>query len=92
KAKLESEVQKVEDALKTNNIDTIKAATENLSKAWNELSQQLYQQQGPQGGAQPGPDVNAEQQGGQQQQSTSQEQKKDDREVQDASYKVVDDK
>ena len=93
RAKLESEVQKVEDALKTNNTDTIKAATENLSKAWNEISQQLYQQQGPQGGAQPGPDVNSgQQEGQQQQQSTSQEPKKDDREVQDASYEVVDDK
>src|SRR3989339_186630 len=92
KTKLESEVQKVEDALKTNNTETIKTATESLSKVWNEIAQQLYQQQGPQGGAQPGPDVNAGQQGGQQQQSASQEPKKDDREVQDASYEVVDDK
>ena len=93
RSRLESEVQKVEDALKTNNTDTIKNATESLTKVWNEIAQQLYQQQGPQPGAQPGPDFNAgNQAGGQQQSSTSQDQKKDDREVQDASYEVVDDK
>jgi molecular chaperone DnaK len=92
KSRLEAEVQKVEDALKTNNTETIKAATESLSKVWNEIAQQLYSQPGAQGGAQPGPDFHEGQAAGGQQQSASQEQKKDDREVQDASYEVVDDK
>lgn len=92
KTKLDSELQKVEDAIKTNNLDTIKAASDSLTKVWNEISQQLYQQQGPQGGQQPGADFNAGQQQTGQTQSTSQEQKKDDKEVQDASYEVVDDK
>ncbi len=94
KNRLESEVQKLEDAIKTNNADTIKAATENLTKVWNEISQTLYQQQQAPG-QQPGPDFNAGQQGptGQQEAPhTSQDKKKDDKEVQDASYEVVDDK
>lgn len=87
KSRLESEITKVEDALKTNDTDKIKSATEGLNKVWNEIAQQLYQQQGPTGQQAGGPQ--AEQQ---QNQQTSQGQKKDDREVQDASYEVVDDK
>lgn len=84
--RLDAEVQKLDDALKTNNNDSIKSATESLSKVWNEIAQQLYQQQGPTGTEQAGP--NAEPQPGANQQS---QQKKDDNEVQDASYEVVDD-
>jgi molecular chaperone DnaK len=90
KNRLESEIVKVEDALKTNDTDKIKAATDEMTKVWNEIAQQLYQQQGPTGGPQPGgPDAGQQQQS---QQQTAQEPKKDDREVQDASYEVVDDK
>jgi molecular chaperone DnaK len=93
KNRLESEIVKVEDALKTNDIDKIKSSTEGLTKVWNEIAQQLYQQQGPGGpqAGQPGGGA-GEQQQQQSQQQTSQDQKKDDREVQDASYEVVDDK
>ena len=94
---LESEIQKVEDALKTNDSDKIKSATEALTKVWNDIAQQLYQQQGPgaggpqagQPGGQPGGEGQQQQQ--EQQQQASQEKKKDDRDVQDASYEVVDD-
>lgn len=86
KSSLESEITKVEDAMKTNDNEKIKSATEGLTKAWNDIAQKLYQQQGPTGGPQPGPDMGGEP--GQQQQS---QQKKDDNEVQDASYEVVDD-
>ncbi|MDQ7815702.1 MAG: molecular chaperone DnaK [Melioribacteraceae bacterium] len=88
KSRLESEITKVEDALKTNDADTIKSATEGLTKIWNEISQNLYQQQG----APTGDQHTTEQQpgtGAEQQQQQSQ--KKDDNEVQDASYEVVDD-
>ncbi len=85
KSRLESEITKVEDALKTNDTDKIKSATEGLNKVWNEIAQQLYQQQGPTGQQAGGPQA-------EQQQQAKQEQKKDDREVQDASYEVVDDK
>ena len=80
KSRLESEIKKVEDAIATNNIDQIKAATESLNKTWSEIAAQLYSQQGPQqGGPQPG----------QEQPSGKPEEGKDD--VQDASYEVVDD-
>ncbi len=52
--RLESEIKKVEDALATNDSDKIKAATDDLTKVWNEIAQTLYQQQGPTGGPQPG--------------------------------------
>jgi molecular chaperone DnaK len=85
KGRLESEITKVEDALKTNDADTIKSATEGLTKIWNEISQNLYQQQG----APVGDQQSAEKQPHAEQQQQSQ--KKDDNEVQDASYEVVDD-
>ncbi len=96
KTKLEAEITKVEDALKTNSTEQIKAATESLTNVWNEIAQKLYQQQGAQG--QPGVDPNAGQQqtGDQQQQADLGEEPKkdsgDDKEVEDASYEVVDDK
>ncbi len=80
KSRLESEIQKLEDAMKTNNTDTIKSATDSLMKVWNEISQQIYSQQGA-------PNYQSAQSQGS---SGSQAQdKKED--VQDASYEVVDD-
>ena len=88
KSQLEAEITKVEDALKTNNTETIKAATDSLTKIWGEISQQMYAQQGAEG--QPGPDAQGEEQNaGQQEQAT--DDKADEEEVQDASYEVVDD-
>ncbi|MBI1939103.1 MAG: molecular chaperone DnaK [Ignavibacteriales bacterium] len=84
KSRLESEITKVEDALKTNDADKIKSATDGLTKVWNEIAQNLYQQQGAPGEQQTAQDAEAEQQ-------KSSSQKKDDRNVQDASYEVVDD-
>jgi len=78
KARLESEMKKVEDALATNNTEQIKSATESLSKVWNEVASQLYSQTGPQG--QPAPDQKTE--------NKTADEKGD---VQDASYEVVDD-
>lgn len=86
KAKLETEIKKVEDAVATNDTDKIKSATEELNKTWNEIAQNLYQQAGPQpgaegaqGGQQSGPDANQNQND------------KKDGDVEDASYEVVDD-
>lgn len=83
RSRLESEIKKVEEAISSNNTDSIKAATDSLNKVWNEVASQLYQQQGgPQG--QPG--------GGEQyQQEPPKEEPKSEKEVQDASYEVVDD-
>lgn len=85
KGRLETGIQKVEDALKTNDTDKIKAATEELTKTWNEVSQKIYQQQGAAGqqaGPQPGADATQQQ---------AQDEKKEEGDVQDASYEVVDD-
>ncbi len=84
KSKLEAEITKVEEALKTDNTETIKAATDQLNKVWGEIAQNLYQQPGADGqpgaGPQPGPDAGAKK-----------EAPKDEKEVEDASYEVVDD-
>jgi molecular chaperone DnaK len=84
KAKLEAEIKKVEDAISTNNSGQIKSATESLNKVWSEVASELYAQAGaagqaPHEGPQSGP------------QETGGETKKDEKEVQDASYEVVDD-
>jgi molecular chaperone DnaK len=83
KSKLEAEIKKVEDAIASNNTAQIKSATDSLNKVWSEVASQLYSQQsaGQQGG--PG----AQGQPGSQQQ----EKPKDEKDVQDASYEVVDD-
>lgn len=87
KSRLEAEIAKIEDALKTNDSNQIKAATESLTKVWQEISQVLYQQQGPQN-PQGQPGENAGPTG--QQSNEKQDEKKKDNEVQDASYEVVD--
>ncbi|MBX3007767.1 MAG: molecular chaperone DnaK [Melioribacteraceae bacterium] len=87
KSRLEAEIAKIEDALKTNDSNQIKAATESLTKVWQEISQVLYQQQGPQN-PQGQPGANAGPTG--QQSNDKQDEKKKDNEVQDASYEVVD--
>jgi molecular chaperone DnaK len=90
KARLENEIRNVEDALKTDNVDQIKSATDGLTKAWNEIAPKLYQQTGgPQG--QPGPDPTAGAgTGAAGQQASGNEAPKDEKEVEDASYEVVD--
>ena len=85
KNRLESEIKKVEDAIATNDTNRIKTATEGLTKLWNEISQKIYQQQGPQD--QPG----AGQQSAGESQKPPKDEGKKDKEVEDASYEVVDD-
>jgi len=84
KAKLESEIKKVEDAITTNNSGQIKSATESLNKVWSEVASEMYAQAGAAG--QPPHEAS---QGGPQ--DTGEQTKKDEKEVQDASYEVVDD-
>jgi molecular chaperone DnaK len=83
KSKLEAEIKKVEDAIASNNTAQIKSATDSLNKVWSEVASQLYSQPGA--GQQGGPEAQG-QPGGQQQ-----EKPKDEKDVQDASYEVVDD-
>ncbi|MBI9070024.1 MAG: molecular chaperone DnaK [Melioribacteraceae bacterium] len=89
KNRLDGKVKKVEDAIATKDTDKMKSATEELTKVWQEISEKLYQQAGPEG--QPEPD--AQQAPGQEEAGSHEpkadEQKKDGQ-VEDASYEVVD--
>ena len=78
KSKLDAEIKKVEDAITSNNTDSIKSATEGLTKVWNEVASQLYQQTG----AKQEPKADKGKQG--------EESKAGKEEAQDASYEVVD--
>ncbi len=80
KSRLESEIQKVEDAIKTNITENIKSATDSLMKVWNEISQQIYSQQGA-------PNYQSAQNMG----CNGNQSKDNKNDVQDASYEVVDD-
>ncbi|KUO59036.1 molecular chaperone DnaK [bacterium BRH_c32] len=83
KSRLEAEITKLEEAIKTNNSAEIKSATESLQKIWGEAAQKLYQQ--------PGAEQGADQNAGTQQPPQSENQAKDGKEnAQDASYEVVD--
>lgn len=78
KSRLEGEMQKLKDAIATDNTDTMKSAMESLSAIWNEVSSKMYQAgAGAQGatGADP-TDGGAQQQSGQK--------------VEEADYEVVD--
>ena len=55
KSNLETEINKVKEALKGQDVDRIKTSSEELTKAFYAVSEKLYQQ--PQGGA-AGPDMN----------------------------------
>ena len=55
KGTLEAAVNKVKEALKGSDSAAIKAATEELTKAFYPITEKLYQQANPQGGAQGGP-------------------------------------
>lgn len=84
KSRLEAEIKKVEDAITTNNSSAIKSATEALNKVWSEVASEMYAQAGAAGQPPheaPNPD----------QEQASDQTKKDEKEVQDASYEVVDD-
>jgi molecular chaperone DnaK len=82
KSRLEAEIKKLEDAIASNNSDQIKSATDSLNKVWSEMASQLYQQPGPGGPQQPG---EANQSG-----PSDQSGKPEEKDVQDASYEVVD--
>ncbi|MCH9007461.1 molecular chaperone DnaK [candidate division KSB1 bacterium] len=54
KGKLEAAVGRVKEAIKTDNIDEMKSATEALSTVWNEMASKMYQQTSSEEGAQTG--------------------------------------
>jgi molecular chaperone DnaK len=85
KSRLEAEIKKLEDALSTNNTEQMKSATESLNKVWNEIASKLYSQAGAEGQPQQPQGAPGEQPGG------GEKPKDEDKNVQDASYEVVDD-
>jgi molecular chaperone DnaK len=88
KSKVENAANALEEAIKSNNINEIKAKTEVLNSAWNEASTKMYESAkaagGPQGGGPqpgPGPQPQQEQGGGD-----------GGKKVENADFEVVDDK
>jgi len=58
KAKIEAAIERVKEALKGDNADEMKAASDDLTAAWHAAAQTIYQQQAQAGGpgGAPGPD------------------------------------
>ncbi|MEE9443385.1 MAG: molecular chaperone DnaK [candidate division Zixibacteria bacterium] len=82
KTKIEAAISRVKEALKGENTEEIKSASDDLTAAWHAAAQNIYQQQAQQQGAHPDPDMNTDQ--------TSQAQSADDSKTVDADYEVVD--
>lgn len=89
KARVQAAVDRLKDAVKKENVDEVKSASDGLNAIWHELAAKLYQSQsgGPQGSASPGgngggPESSAD--------SSESESKKDD--AVDADFEVVNDK
>jgi molecular chaperone DnaK len=83
RSKIENAKEALKEAIKSNNINTIKSAIDTLNNVWNEASTQMYQQATaagaqPGAGPQPGPSESGA--------------RKDEKKVEDAQYEVVDDK
>jgi len=77
KNKIEAAVSRLKDAIKADNLDEIRSATDALNQSWSEASAQLYQQ-----GAQAGQ---------QQAQADSTKEEKKEENVEEADFEVVDD-
>lgn len=60
KAAIESAVAELKEAHKAEDIAAVDAASEKLNTAWQAASQEIYQAQQEAGGAQAGPDANAD--------------------------------
>ncbi|MBL7995559.1 molecular chaperone DnaK [bacterium] len=77
KSRLETELQKLRDAIASNNVDDIKSASGSLESVWNEISTKMYQAGAGAQAAQPGQEAAEGDQG---------------KKVEEADYEVVDDK
>jgi len=87
KKQIENAIEDAKKSVKTDNLDEIKKATENLQKSSHKLSEQIYKE------AQAQQQASANQAGAGNEQQSSNESKKDDEEnVVDADYKVDEDK
>ncbi len=82
KAELEATLEKLKEAYKSENIDTIKPAMDELNKVWNDVASMMYQSQ-PGEKPEPGPETAASEQ------NDSGKKEKGEGEV-DAEYEVLD--
>ncbi|MBN2708265.1 MAG: molecular chaperone DnaK [Calditrichaceae bacterium] len=85
KTKIETAIGRLKEAQKSNNLNEMKSALDQVNKTWNEIAQKLYAQTGAQG--QPGPDMGAGTAGP----TNGKTKEKDEAKVEDADYEVVDD-
>jgi len=85
KSKLETSLGRLKESIKSNNIDEMKSAMDQVNKEWNEIATKIYSQAGPTPGS-------GSQQGAPHEDSSqSSDSKKDENEVVDADFEVVDD-
>ncbi len=86
--KIRKALEDLKEANKGDDIEKIKTSIDELNKAWNDVSQTMYQQAAsqqeppPPGGEEPKADKDGDKGG---------KKKKDDKEVKDADFEVVDD-
>ena len=85
RSKIQAAIDRLKEAVKTNNATELKSAIDQYNTVWNEASSKMYSQAKSQPGAEQGPNPNASQQ-------ASGEPKKDDGNVENADFEVVDDK
>lgn len=83
KNKIEAAVNRLKEAIKTEDVNEIKSATDALNQVWNEASSNLYQQAAGAQGAQSGAASDASSEG-----TTG---KAEEEKVEEADYEVVDD-
>ncbi len=84
KSELESALEKLREAHKSDNVETMKTATDELNKIWNDIASVMYQSQ--QGETPPAPGAES---GSDPEQNGSAKKEKGDGEV-DAEYEVID--
>ncbi len=85
KGRIEGALESLKAAVKTDDIESIKAKTEELKQASYKLAEEMYKAQAPGAGAQPGPDM-----GGAAPGAGSSEPKPAQTDAEDADYEVVD--
>ncbi len=86
KAKIESALEALKEVIKTDDVEAIKARSEELKQASYKLAEEMYKAQAAEQGGQPGPDM-----GGAAPGAESSEPKPAETDAEDADYEVVDD-
>ncbi len=84
KSKIESSVEALKEAVKTDNIEDIKAKVEEVKQASYKLAEEMYKSQAAEQGGQPGPDMGGAQGAGEASSAG-------ENDAEDADYEVVDD-